>query len=420
MQFSTKNLGSPVAVRRWLPGALAAVVLGGCTSDPSGPAGQPAITELPRALSADETAVIGANNTFALRSLAALVESAPAENLFYSPLSASMALGMTMNGASGDTWTEMRATLGFGALDEEAINESYRDLLSLLLTLDPSVTVDIGNSVWTSVSNPALPDFQSRVRDYFGATVEAVDFGDPASLSRINRWASDATRGKIPKMYDALPPHVVVVLLNALYFKGDWRLPFDPAQTRPGSFETADGTQVSVPLMTRDLTVAHLEDDGVQVVELPYGGGAFVFTAALPRLGESAADLAGALDDATWADWTARLTGEGRILVSLPRFRLEWERRLNDMLADLGMPSAFGAGADFTRLVPGGFWIDEVKQKAVVDVNEEGTEAAAVTGVVGVTSAPPHVRFDRPFLFAIRERLSGTILFMGVVQDPTA
>ncbi len=394
-----------------------------CAQDPTAPGDHrpPLITDLPRALTVDELHIIGASNSFAFRLLNELSTEAVGENLFFSPLSASMALGMVMNGAAGTIWEEMRTTLGFAGLDEGQINDAYLSLIDLLLTLDATVTVDIGNSVWAATGAPPHNDFRARVEEHFNATVESVDFSAPETVDRINQWASDATRGKISKMYDSLPANTVVALLNALYFKGDWRDQFDPADTRPAPFQPSVGGPVQVPMMWREVTAPFYQDAEVAIVDLPYGGAAFSFTAVLPAQGTSVDELVSGLDEQTWTEWTRRLANaESRLGVGLPKFEMNWEKQLNDVLVALGMPTAFGPAADFTRMLPGGFVIDDVKQKAVIEVNEEGTVAAAVTGVVGVTSAPPQVTFDRPFFFAIRERLSGTILFAGVLHDPAA
>jgi serpin B len=393
---------------------------GACSDEPTGPGEVGRITELPRALSAVEREILAASNRFAFALGQGLTPASPTENLFFSPLSASMLLGMVLNGADGRTYDQMRGALAFESLTQQQINQGYSDLVRLLLELDPSVTIELGSSIWAQQGFPVLPDFLDRVRTSFGAEAANVSFADPATLPRINRWASDATHGRIETIFDELPASTVMVLLNAIYFKAGWTDRFDAARTERAPFARADGSRVTADLMFLDAdSVAMRRGDGVTLVELPYGGGAFSMVVALPDPGTSASGVLKGLTAETWSRWISELT-PGRAFIRLPRFQLEWEKELNAPLQKLGMVDAFGGAADFKRLTPGGgVWLDVVKQKAFVKVDEEGTEAAAVTGGVMVTSLPPEVRMDRPFLFALRERFSGTILFMGILNDPT-
>lgn len=395
---------------------------GACSDSPSAPGADPSepITELPRALSPAEHEVLGASNRFAFRLAGELLPEGPGDNLFVSSLSASMALGMTLNGADGATFDQMRDALGFDGLEQDQINEGFRDLIALLLTLDPAVTVEIGNSIWQRLGFPVRPDFLARVEDHFDAEVAEVDFADPATLDRINGWVDGATGGTIETMFDQLPANLVMLLLNAIYFQGDWTVPFDEDLTREGDFRRPDGSTVTAELMNRDDTLAYAATDRFQAVDLPYGGQAFSMTVVLPAEGLSPGELVEGLDEDVWREWVEGFATQ-RVALGLPKFELEWDQELNDALKALGMVDAFEGGrADFTRLTPdGGVWIDFVKQKAFVRVDEKGTVASAATGVGVVDSAPPSMRVDRPFLFVLRERLSGTILFMGMVNDPT-
>ncbi|MDE2982468.1 MAG: serpin family protein [Gemmatimonadota bacterium] len=390
----------------------------GCGESPTGPSDDE-ITQLPRALSAAETEVIGASTRFAFDLLAQA--NSPGANLFLSPLSASMALGMTMNGAAGETWNQMRDVLGFGSLAEEEINAAYASLLELLVGLDPSVETALGNSVWTRQGFPVHADFLAAVRDPFGAEVAELDFASPSASVRINEWVKAATNGRIEDVVPAvIPPAVVMYLINAIYFKAPWTFRFYPSDTRTAPFHLDDGSTREVSLMTLRRELPYLESSRFQAVDLPYGGTAFSMTVLLPRPDVSVDDLAASLDAMAWRDIAGGFT-ETELLLFLPRFRMAYERTLNDDLAALGMVDAFDQRADLTRLSPvPGLWISSVKQKSWVEVNEEGTEAAAATVVTVVESAVPIVRADRPFLFVIRERLSGTILFVGNVASPPA
>jgi serpin B len=420
-------------VRRIAAPILAAVavaaVAGACAGDPSAPSGAPPrIATLPRALTGPELTVITASNNFSSALLRAVNSSRALDsNVFISPLSATMALGMTMNGAAGTTFDEMRATLGFGALPREEILRSYRDLIALLRGLDSRVDFRIANAIWTATRFAASvdPAFLDESQDYFGAQVASLDFSSPEALTTINGWVKEGTNGKIERILDAIDPALVMILGNAIYFKGDWRDAFPKTATKNAPFTTARDETVQVPMMTRVGAARVGGARGRTAVEAGYGGDAFAMTIILPAEGETVDQLVTALTPEEWDAQVASLR-ESEVDLSMPKFKLAWEDELNDELISMGMPTAFIAGqADFTRLSPSAgrdIYIDFVKQKTFVDVNEVGTEAAAVT-VVGIreVSLPQRetVHVDRPFVFAIRERLSGTILFVGKIVDPT-
>ena len=391
-------------------------------ADSVAPDGAPErITSLPRALTSSETAVIDASNTFAFWLLRELNRTRADANIFMSPLSASMALGMTMNGTAGTTLDEMRAALGFGNLELPQINESYRGLIALLRALDRRVDFRIANSIWYREGFPVEPAFLAATRDHFDARVAALDFGSSSAPATINGWVDESTAGRIDRIVDdALDPRTVMFLINAIYFKGDWTRRFDPARTRDDVFTTLDGSTVPVRMMSGSIPVRGGGSSDAEVIELPYGGGVFAMTIVLPRPGRTVNDLIATLSVAEWARLIGQLT-DRELPLMLPRFTLRWKGELNEELKSLGMLAAFGGG-DFTPMsAPFGrdLFISRVLQKSFVDVNEAGTEAAAATSVeVGVTSAPAVTRVDRPFLFAIRERLSGTVLFVGKIVAP--
>ena len=398
--------------------ALLLLAAAGCEGPVTGPSDRgDVIARLPRDLSAAEVEVIAANNRFAFRLFAQA--NLPDGNLLLSPLSASVALGMTLNGAEGKTWSQMRHVLGLENLAEEEINASYQSLLELLVGLDSAVQTGFGNSVWTRQGFPVHSDFLDAVRETFQAEVAELDFATSSASERINEWVHAATQGRIE---DIVPPRIpgtiVMYLINAIYFKGSWTLRFDPSDTRAQPFYLDDGSTRTVPLMTLRRDLPYQENNRFQAVDLPYGGRAFSMTVLLPRQGVSVDDLAASLDAVGWED-IAESFHDTDLQLFLPRFRMAFERTLNDDLAALGMVDAFDHRADFSRLSPtGGLSISEVKQKSWVDVNEEGTEAAAATVVTVHESSGSVVRADRPFLFFIRERLSGTILFAGKLASP--
>ena len=407
-------------VRRSL--APLVLLLAAACREPAGPGSQPLLETLPRALTAGERQTIAASNDFSLALFRAVNARKAGENVVISPFSASVALGMTMNGADGATLDAMQRTLGVAGRPLAEVNAAYRDLTRLLLELDGSVELRSASSIWYRQGVPFEPAFLETSRTMFGAEVRAADFGDEAgTLRAINGWASDRTNGKIETVLETISPDEVMFLLNALYFKGAWRTQFDPARTRPAPFRLADGSVREVPTMSREKARLRVgASDGVEVGELAYGRGAFVMTILLPPPGGSADALVASLTPARWEQLLATLA-ERELDVHLPRFRLEYEDEWKDVLTTLGMGVAFDdAAADFSRLSPLGrdMFLTFVKQNVFIDVNEQGTEAAAVTTVgVGLTSLPPSFRVDRPFVFAIRERLSGAVLFVGKVAE---
>jgi serpin B len=383
------------------------------------------LESLPRELSPAEQALINSGNGFGLALFAELGGARDGKNVIASPLSAYMALGMTANGADGTTLEAMRNALGHGGLDEEEANVAYQTLIELLRGLDDDVDFSIANSIWHRDDFPTSQAFADVSREYFDALVSALDFADPTATTTINGWVESSTNGKITELIQEITPEDVMFLINAIYFKGAWQKPFDPDFTTEAAFNVSDGTTVQARLMSRQGDFLYQENELFQGVDLRYGRGAFSMTVLLPAAGRTLDELVTQLDETRWDAWMSGFSMQ-RMLLELPRFQLEWEKKLNDALSALGMGIVFDRGnADFSRLVapgaevPGNLFITEVKQKTFVDVNEEGTEAAAATSVgIGVTSLPPTMRVDRPFLFAIRERFSGTILFLGLVENP--
>lgn len=397
----------------------------GCgTTDPGGP--PPRITALPRALTSQEQRLIEADNRFAIKLLRQVTAATrdTLENLFISPLSVAMALGMTYNGAAGTTEEAMRATLELEGMTRAEVNTAYHDLIAMLRGLDPGVRFTIANSIWYREEYTFEQTFLDTVRTSYDARVEALDFSAPGAATTINDWVSQATSGLIRDIVPSpIPQDEWMYLINAIYFKGDWTQQFDRARTQNRPFHRSDGAIVSVPSMThgREVTVRAHRDAAVQVLDLPYAGQAFTMTVVLPHEPATIDDFVASLTSEAWNTWIAALDST-RSHVYLPKFRLENDLALIPTLGALGMGIAFGDFADFSRMYapPPTLVITSVKHKTYVNVDEEGTEAAAATAVgVGPTSLPPTIEIDRPFVFALRENLSGTILFMGVIRHPT-
>ncbi|HET9983415.1 MAG TPA: serpin family protein [Longimicrobiales bacterium] len=412
---------------RWFIGVIAlvttAVSCDRVTGPGTGKAPQP-LTRLPRALSAAEQRVVAGTNAFAFGLLRQTVRRDPSANVFISPLSAALALGLAMNGARGETLAQMRATLGFGDIPLADADASYGALVDLLLGLDPGVDVRVANSVWARQGFPFEASFLDVARNDFDAQTSVLDFDDPNAAPKINEWVESSTGGKIDRIVEApIDRDVVMYLINAVYFRGSWRERFDPAQTRDAPFHAGGGRTSTVKLMHHSGEGSYFEAGRVRGVELAYGRGAYVMDVVLPPDGMQLTDFVASLDTATWQRWVGSLHAV-HLDLALPRFRLSYETQMKPALVDLGMALAFTPfRADFTGISPLGdrLYISHVKQKTYANVDEEGTEAAAATSVeISFTSATPSVSFvvDRPFVVAIRERFSGTLLFLGAIQAP--
>ncbi len=393
----------------------AAFVLASCSDDGAGPE-QP--TPL-RSLTEAEKTVARSNTDFSFSLFRQTITAEPGNNVFISPLSVSMALGMTLNGAAGETRAAMKDALELQGLSEQEINEAFQGLIELLRDTDPRVTLRIANSIWGREGYPILQEFIDTNVKYFGAEVQSLDFNDPQSVNVINDWVSNATESRIPEIVDPpIPPEVMLYLINAVYFKGSWTAQFDPEDTHDGTFTARSGAKQTVPMMTRDGNMRHYVDERLEMVDLPYGWDRYSMAVILPRGERSLAETVETLSE----DWDGQLEKlvDTDMTLELPRFTLEYEVGLKDILTTMGMGIAFEGGrADFTGINPAGdLFISRVKHKTFVEVNEEGTEAAAATSVeVGLTSVPPVMRVNRPFIFLIHERHSNTILFIGQVND---
>ncbi len=377
-----------------------------------------------RPLTANEQYIADAAGDFGLDLFKSISASAAQdENLFISPLSVSMALGMTMNGADSNTYTAMRRTLGFEGLSEEEINEAYKSLITLLMQADPKVIFEIANSIWYRDQFTINPLFIETNRTYFDATILPKNFNDPATVKAINDWVSDKTHGKITEVIDQIDPMTLMFLINAIYFKGTWQYEFEKDKTVEAPFYLIDGQTSTCQLMQVEGDFNYYADETVQIIDLPYGAGNFSMTVFLPRDAEILDDFIENIDQIKWQSYLSNLDTSG-VLLELPKFKLEYKLIMNQVLKNLGMGVAFVPGqADFSRIVDDiELFISKVLHKTFVQVDEEGTEAAAVTVVeISFTSIKPNgnlMRVDRPFMFVLRERQSGTILFMGKILNP--
>ncbi|MCX7924650.1 MAG: serpin family protein [Fimbriimonadales bacterium] len=370
-----------------------------------------------------------ANLQFATRMLTQLDNPAEGANLCFSPLSLSIALSMVLNGAAGETYDAIAQTLGYAAMKVDAINQQGRALNQLLKPRDPEVTIHGANSLWIQQGFEVKRDFLQSLLTFYETRTESVDFrGDSeAAASRINRWVEEQTQGLITKLFESgdFDDATRLALVNTLYFEGKWQYPFSKEATRDEPFYLENGKTKQVPMMVLSKQLPYCKGEGFQAVALPYGKGDYRFYLFLPDKGAKVAELCGRFNPENWREWTAGFRlAEG--VLKMPRFKVEATYDLKSPLSALGMGIAFDpARADFSRIAdvaPDRLFIQKAIQKVVVEVDEEGTKAAAATGVtVGVTSAPAEqfeLVADRPFLFVIAHQPTGTILFMGIVREP--
>lgn len=373
--------------------------------------------------------VASADNEFGVRLLRELCRTEPEQNVSISPLSVAMALGLTYNGARAETKQAMAQVLGLEGIDAPELAMDNAALLAALASADPKVVLEIANSLWARRGIPLAEPFIQASEAYYEAEVSELDFSDPEAPALVNDWVAHKTHGRIKKVLDRVRAEDVLFLLNAVYFKGAWTNAFDTKLTRERDFHLPGGRTISHPMMSQSGEYRYRRGDGFKAVSLPYGNGRVSMYVFLPDQGSSLKTLVGRLKGATVEDWL----GQMRLVpgdVVLPKLKLEYTRSLVKPLSTLGMAVAFDpAKADFEGMLPAPidmpFYLNEVKHKTYVEVNEEGTEAAAVTEVGVALAAMPleEERFamvvDRPFLYLIQDNRTGAILFIGAVSDPT-
>lgn len=344
-------------------------------------------------------------------------------NIIISPLSISVALSMTMNGANGSTREAMLNALRVSGISPEDINTSYKNLTEALLGVDKRVLISIANSVWTENKFQVKKPFTDILTQYYNAESKQFSIDDPKAPDKMNLWIETNTNGLIRDMIDKLDPATVMLLINAIYFKGKWKSKFDADETVSDNFYKPDGNHVIVPMMKQKAKFRIYKGSDFTLAEFPYGQGNFVMDIVLPDAQNGIPELMTSLTGTSFSGWTGQLR-EMEVELSLPRFKYGYKKKLRDVLTDMGMGIAFMDGADFTNIsstYP--LAIDNVTHQAFIETNEEGTEAAAAT-VVGiiVTSMPQTfvLNIDHPFIYIIRETTTNSIIFMGRVSDPLA
>jgi len=332
---------------------------------------------------------------------------------------------MTYNGASGSTQQAMAKTLELQGMSLSEINSGYAALLKQILeNADAKVQLKIANSLWANQEVKFQPDFLQRTEDFYQAKVSNLNFKNPTAINNINDWVKDNTAGKINKIVEKIEPNQVLFLINAIYFKGNWTNEFDKNQTAEYPFYITSGKQKKHQMMSQEGDYKYYENQQFQAVSLPYGkDGKVSFYIFLPKENSNLKAFSQSLNVENWEKWMTQFNKQ-KGFIRLPRFKTEYDISLNNSLKALGMEEAFSNKANFSGMGQN-FAISQVKHKTFLEVNEEGTEAAATTsvGIVATSLRPEPEPFrmivDRPFFCAIRDNQTGSILFMGSIVEPS-
>lgn len=368
--------------------------------------------------------IISADNQFGFELFQKINASQPEpKNTMISPLSVSLALAMVYNGTDGNTKKQMEEMLHKANLSADDINQSYKDLVAALQSHDPKVELSISNAIFYRNTFPVKQNFITTNQNFYQAEVSGLDFTkQAATLNTVNGWVNTKTKGKISSIISEVNEQDVMYLLNAIYFNGQWTYSFDTDATTNRPFTKDDKSVVQVPTMTIEKPFNFYSHSKFDLLEMPYGGGKYSMLIFLPGNGKNTTDVISLLTPTNVSDWISKMT-EQKKEVFLPKFEFKFDNSLVDELSALGMTDAFNdAKANLTGISDAAkLVISEVIHKSYIKVDERGTEAAAVTGItVRVTSVGPDnsFRIDRPFVFAIREKDSNAILFIGKVLDP--
>ena len=366
--------------------------------------------------------LVDANTRFAFNIFERLASEDAGQNIFISPLSMLLAIAMTYNGAAGETGLAMADAMEFSGMDMEELNQGFSDLMASVLNADDDIEISIANSIWQRADFDAREEFIDINKKYYSSEVKKLNFSDPGSVDIINNWISDATRKKIEKMLDEIPPDIIMYLINAIYFKGDWTYPFEESSTSEAEFYLAGGDVKKVQMMRMHEYFDYIKGDGYAAVRLPYGQEKFAMYILLPGEGIDIDSIVNNMDQTKWQQMIGNFE-DTDIRLSMPKYKMEYGvKLLNDVLSDMGMGIAFGPEADFSNIADGIF-ISRIMHKAIIEVNERGSEAAAVTVTEMAESAMPvdevvEFNVNRPFIFTISDDRTGSILFMGKVMDP--
>lgn len=373
-------------------------------------------------LTANQVSLIASENTFAFDIFKKVVEANPeSKNIIISPLSISTALSMVLNGANGTTRDAIVTAMRMDGLSTDAINNSSKVLREALLSVDKRVLITIANSVWSEHNFVVKKPFTDILTQYYNADTKSFDIKDPMVPGLINTWISEKTNGLIKNMIDRLDDNTVMLLINAIYFKGKWASEFDKDKTLPSTFYKTDGSTIQVPMMKQKSEYKVYDGEGFTMAELPYGQGNFVMDVIVPYSRDGVKTILPLINDANLKGWVNQMSSR-KIDILFPRFKYMFGMELKKILTDMRMGIAFSDNADFSNISSIDLLITSVLHKAFIETNEEGTEAAAVTIIgIGATSVNTNIlNIDHPFLYIIRETTTNSILFMGRVVDPLA
>jgi serine protease inhibitor len=373
----------------------------------------------------DAQKLASANASFGFNLMKQIVGDRPTDNVFISPYSVSAALQMVWQGAAGETKAEMDQALALTNFKTETAGSAYKELDNSIKSAAAKVALDVANSIWYAPNIELKPQFISINQNLYGAKLSALDFTDPRSAGIVNSWVSEATHGKINKIVEPpLSSMTGLILANAIYFKGNWEHKFDNNATKEQPFHLRGGGQKQTRMMRQSRKFSYQEDSAFQAIRLPYVGDRLGMLVFLPSTNSSPNKFLAGLNGDAWREKIMPKFQQREGTIVLPRFKLEFKADLVRSLKAMGIQQAFSSAANFSGIVNMGLYISGVDHASFVEVNEEGTEAAAATQVtVALTSAMPTVRpfqmiVDRPFFFAIEDNTTHSILFMGLINDP--
>ncbi|MBE9228941.1 serpin family protein [Phormidium sp. LEGE 05292] len=381
---------------------------------------------LSSAKSAINPQIVAANTRFSLKLFSHLQTKQANQNLFISPASVSVALAIAYNGSNGETRQAIGRTLELQQISIQDVNEANALLKKHLLESSFKSQLCIANSLWIDRQETIKPDFNQKIKQYYQAEIKSIDFRQNHASVTINDWVKKSTNGKIDTIIERIEPNTTFLLLNAIYFAGSWKYPFAKNLTQDYPFTLANGTQKSVKMMFQQIPgIKYYENELFQAINLPYADNRLSMYIFLPNKSLGLRGFYQNLSHENWQKWMGKFNSNELdndysqlISVGLPRFKLEYETDLVDTLKALGMQIAFSQNADFSAMTVPPLWIDKVQHKTFVEVNEEGTTAAAVTTMGGTRGGGMQIIVDRPFFCVIGDNLTGTILFMGSIADP--
>jgi serine protease inhibitor len=368
--------------------------------------------------------LIEASHRFSFNLFDRIASQKTNKNIFISPLSISLALSMTYNGASGETQSAMAKTLEVQGIAISEVNNFNRILQESLLSSNKGTEISIANSLWANKDFPLKQSFVHNTKTYYQAKLSNLDFSDLNAATIINDWVKEQTKDKISKIIEETNSSTAIILVNAIYFKSGWRKPFEKSNTKPKPFTLGDGTKIQHPAMSQTTFYSYLDMPEFQAIKLPYRSTRFSMDVFLPKPTSNLIEFQKQLTAKNWQVWSDKFKRR-EVFVQLPRFKIEYGLDLINILGKMGMQVALSPAADFRNLSSEKAFINEVNHKTFVEVNEQGTEAAAVTSVGmtrGLNSPEPEsaqMIIDRPFFFTISDQQTGAILFMGTIKNPS-